>query len=97
MSYTFPNEASCRVPLASCGYCSAGYGTCSAGGGRSKDWKKTAAALIGTIGMVLFLFGLKTVLPIGLSSDFIRYMLTGLWIFIGAPWLFIITRLYPKV
>jgi hypothetical protein len=56
--------------------------------------KKIAAALLGIAGMAIFLFGFKMLLPVGLASDFIRYMLTGLWIFTGAPWIFVRTGLY---
>jgi len=80
-----------------------GYGllffSSSIGGIRPGNWlQRLFSFLIGVIGIGILYLGLKLILPSeGQSfyqlSRFLRYLLLGIWISFGAPWLFIRTRL----
>ena len=65
------------------------------GGIRPGNWlKRLISFLVGVIGIGIIYFGLKLILPSeGQSfyqlSRFFRYLLLGIWISFGAPWLFI--------
>ena len=76
-----------------------GYGllffSSSIGGIRPGNWmQRLISFLVGVIGIGIFYLGLKLLLP---SEDqsfyqlcrFFRYLLLGIWISFGAPWLFI--------
>ena len=76
-----------------------GYGllffSSSIGGIRPGNWlQRLFSFLVGIIGIGILYFGLKLILP---SEDqsfyqlsrFSRYLLLGIWISFGAPWLFI--------
>ncbi len=43
---------------------------------------------IGTAVFLCIYFGLRAVLPYGDISSAVRYLLTGLWLTLGAPWVF---------
>jgi len=76
-----------------------GYGllffSSSIGGIRPGNWlQRLFSFLIGVIGIGILYLGLKLILPSeGQSfyqlSRFLRYLLLGIWISFGAPWLFI--------
>lgn len=76
-----------------------GYGllffSSSIGGIRPGNWlQRLISFLIGIIGIGILYLGLKLILPLeGQSfyqlSRFLRYLLLGIWISFGAPWLFI--------
>lgn len=76
-----------------------GYGllffSSSIGGIRPGNWlQRLISFLVGVIGIGIIYFGLKLILPSeGQSfyqlSRFFRYLLLGIWISFGAPWLFI--------
>ena len=76
-----------------------GYGllffSSSIGGIRLGNWlQRLISFLVGVIGIGIIYLGLKLILPSeGQSfyqlSRFFRYLLLGLWISFGAPWLFI--------
>ena len=76
-----------------------GYGlllfSSSIGGIRPGHWRKRLISfLVGVIGIGILYLGLKFILPSeGQSfyqlSRFFRYLLLGVWISFGAPWLFI--------
>jgi membrane-associated phospholipid phosphatase len=65
------------------------------GGIRPGNWlQRLISFLVGVIGIGIIYFGLKLILPSeGQSfyqlSRFFRYLLLGIWISFGAPWLFI--------
>jgi membrane-associated phospholipid phosphatase len=69
------------------------------GGIRPENWlKRLISFLVGVIGIGIIYLGLKLILPSeGQSfyqlSRFFRYLLLGIWISFGAPWLFIRMRL----
>jgi len=76
-----------------------GYGlllfTSSIGGIRLGHWlKRLSSFLVGLIGIGIIYLGLKLILPSEGQSfyalyRFFRYLLLGIWISFGAPWLFI--------
>lgn len=66
--------------------------------------KRALRYVIGLVGIFIFWYGLGEVFPRGetflpLLLRFIRYMLVGLWIMAGAPWLFFHFKLarHPKL
>ncbi len=67
------------------------FGPYNAGG----DWGKRALRyLIGVVGVGIFYFGLGQIFPreanlVSYLLRYFRYMLVGLWIALGAPWLFV--------
>jgi len=66
------------------------YQRFSAGG----DWtKRLLRFLIGFVGVGVLEFGLGAVLPENAVFAFVSYALIGLWVGVGAPWLFVVTRL----
>jgi membrane-associated phospholipid phosphatase len=73
------------------------------GGIRPGNWRKRLFSfLVGVIGIGIIYLGLKLVLPSeGQSfyqlSRFFRYLLLGIWISFGAPWLFIRMGLVRQV
>lgn len=62
------------------------------------DIKRQAAKLALGLGVLLLLrFGLKRVLPEGWEIGvYLRYMILGLWLTGGAPWVFVRLKLTPK-
>ena len=76
-----------------------GYGplffSSSIGGIRLGNWlQRFFSFLVGVIGIGILYFGLKLILPLEDQpfyqlSRFFRYLLLGIWIGFGAPWLFI--------
>ena len=76
-----------------------GYGlllfSSSIGGIRPGNWlQRLISFLVGVIGIGIFYLGLKLILPSEGQSfyqlfRFFRYLLLGMWISFGAPWLFI--------
>ncbi|MBC8402573.1 MAG: phosphatase PAP2 family protein [Candidatus Marinimicrobia bacterium] len=56
-------------------------------------WKQVLKIVIGVAGILLIKGGVKIILPLQLWSDWTRYGLIGLWIGLGAPWLFTKVRL----
>jgi len=76
-----------------------GYGlllfSSSIGGIRPGNWlQRLISFLVGVIGIGIFYLGLKLILPSEGQSfyqlfRFFRYLLLGIWISFGAPWLFI--------
>jgi membrane-associated phospholipid phosphatase len=66
-------------------------------------WRQRAARfVVGVVGIFVLRLGLKAVFPAEgeafyLLFRFVRYSLVGLWIVLGAPWLFGFLRLTPKV
>jgi len=76
-----------------------GYGllffSSSIGGIRPGNWlQRMISFLVGVIGIGIFYLGLKLILPLEGQSfyqlfRFFRYLLLGIWISFGAPWLFI--------
>jgi len=73
------------------------------GGVRPGNWlQRLFSFLVGVIGIGILYLGLKLILPSeGQSfyqlSRFFRYLLLGIWISFGAPWLFIRTGLACQV
>jgi len=67
----------------------------SIGGIRPGNWlQRLISFLVGVIGIGIFYLGLKLILPSEGQSfyqlfRFFRYLLLGIWISFGAPWLFI--------
>jgi len=65
------------------------------GGIRPGHWlQRLISFLVGVIGIGIFYLGLKLILPLEGQSfyqlfRFFRYLLLGIWISFGAPWLFI--------
>lgn len=56
-------------------------------------WQRAARFLVGAIGLLAIYFGLKLVFPaegdpLYLALRAVRYVLVGLWVTLGAPWLF---------
>jgi hypothetical protein len=61
-------------------------------------WKRAVRFFIGVAVLLALRFGLKAISPseprtLQLASRFVRYALLGLWIGLGAPWLFSKLRL----
>jgi len=84
-----------------------GYGlllfSSSIGGIRPGHWlQRLISFLVGVIGIGIFYLGLKLILPSEGQAfyqlfRFFRYLLLGIWISFGAPWLFIRMRLARQV
>jgi len=84
-----------------------GYGllffSSSIGGIRPGNWlQRIFSFLVGVIGVGVLYLGLKLILPsegqlFYQLSRFFRYLLLGVWISFGAPWLFIRMRLAYQV
>jgi len=84
-----------------------GYGllffSSSIGGIRPGNWlQRLISFLVGLIGIGIFYLGLKLILPSEGQSfyqlfRFFRYLLLGIWISFGAPWLFILMGLAHQV
>jgi membrane-associated phospholipid phosphatase len=57
--------------------------------------RKVSAFLVGIMGVVVLTIGLKLIIPDDLLvSGFIRYGILGLWVYLGAPWVFIKLGIY---
>ncbi len=56
-------------------------------------WKQIAKLLIGIAIVMAIRIGVKAILPAGDVFSFARYAIIGLWIGVGAPWLFVKTNL----
>ena len=65
-------------------------------------WRRAARFLVGIVVMFGVFLGLKAVFPdegqaLYLPMRFVRYSCVGLWVSLGAPWLFGVLRLTPRV
>jgi membrane-associated phospholipid phosphatase len=63
-------------------------------------WHRSVRFLIGIIILFALYLGLKTVFPpdgtaLGAMFRFLRYSLIGVWLVLGAPWIFRLMRLAP--
>ena len=58
-------------------------------------WKQAAKAVLGVAVALAFKEGLKLLFPQAPAFDFLRYLLMGLWITVGAPLAFSALRLSP--
>jgi hypothetical protein len=70
----------------------------SAGG---EPWQRVVRFLVGAVGLVVIYFGLVLVLPsegepLYFPLRVVRYALVGLWVGLGAPWLFLRLRLASR-
>lgn len=59
-------------------------------------WKQILKFVLGIAVVLGLRFGLKAIFPEGAIFDFIRYATIGLWIGLGAPWVFVIARLAKR-
>lgn len=64
-------------------------------------WRRVLRLLVGLLVLLGLYIGLRMVFPGEASSlylvfRFVRYLLLGLWVTLGAPWLFDILRLTPR-
>jgi len=67
-------------------------------GARSEWWKLLLRYVLGVVGVVIIWMGLRFVLPYDASLmsqvfRYLRYVLAGMWMAYGAPWLFIRLKL----
>jgi len=67
---------------------------------RGQWWQRAVRFIIGIIILFGLYLGLKTVFPadgtaMGAAFRFLRYSLLGVWLVLGAPWLFRLMRLAP--
>jgi hypothetical protein len=61
------------------------------------DWlKQLVKFVIGLAVLLALRFGLKAIFPEQALFDLIRYAAMGLWVSIGAPWVFVAARLAKK-
>ena len=60
---------------------------------RGEWWKQIIKVVIGLAVAVALRFALKPLLPAGDMFTMVRYAVIGLWMGIGAPWVFVMTRL----
>ncbi|GAE34726.1 phosphatase PAP2 family protein [Halalkalibacter akibai] len=58
--------------------------------------RKILAYGIGIIGLFALQIGLKMIFPEALLFDFVRYAFIGLWGLLGAPYLFVLLKLYKS-
>lgn len=63
-------------------------------------WQRAARYLVGAVVLLLLYFGLKVVFPdegepLYFVMRVVRFVLVGLWVGLGAPWLFMRLRLSP--
>jgi len=61
-------------------------------------WQRAVRFLVGTVGLFAIYLGLKFVFPgegepLYFVMRVVRYVLVGLWVTLGAPWLFLKLRL----
>jgi hypothetical protein len=56
-------------------------------------WKQIIKLMIGVAIVMALRIGIKAILPPGDIFSFARYAVIGLWIGVGAPWLFVQARL----
>ncbi|WP_078552521.1 phosphatase PAP2 family protein [Bacillus alkalicellulosilyticus] len=59
-------------------------------------WRKSVAYIIGVAVLFTLQSGLKVVFPELLAFDFVRYVLIGIWGLVGAPYVFVLLRIYRK-
>jgi hypothetical protein len=75
----------------------AGFAWIQSRGGYLADgvfWQRLLRLLVGFIGILVFYLGLKLIFPreeefISYMLRFLRFVLVGLWISAGAPWIFL--------
>lgn len=60
---------------------------------RAVWWKQIAKFALGLAILLALRFGLKAIFPEQTLFDFIRYAAMGLWVSLGAPWVFVAARL----
>lgn len=60
---------------------------------RAAWWKQIVKFVIGLAVLLAFRFGLKAIFPELPVFDLIRYAAMGMWASLGAPWVFVATRL----
>lgn len=60
---------------------------------RAAWWKQIVKFVIGLAVLLAFRFGLKAIFPELPVFDLIRYAAMGVWASLGAPWVFVATRL----
>jgi membrane-associated phospholipid phosphatase len=60
---------------------------------RGELWKQVVKFVLGVAILLALRFGLKAIFPEQPLFDLIRYAVMGLWASLGAPWLFVKTRL----
>ena len=61
-------------------------------------WQRAARFVVGVVGLLVLYLGLKLVFPgegepLYVAMRIVRYALVGLWVVLGAPWLFLRLRL----
>lgn len=59
-------------------------------------WKNIIKIIVGTAGTIALWLGLKASLPQALPFQFLRYALTGFWMMMGAPFIFIVLKLSSR-
>jgi len=64
-------------------------------------WQRGARFLVGVVGLLALYLGLKLVFPgqdepLYFATRIVRYALVGLWVGLGAPWLFLKLRLASR-
>ncbi len=60
---------------------------------RVRWWQQGLKIIIGVAGLLILKSSIKALFPLELWADWIRYGMLGLWIGLGAPWLFSRLRL----
>ncbi len=60
---------------------------------RGAWWKQIVKLAIGLAVALVLRLAIKPLLPLGDVSDMARYAVIGLWLGVGAPWVFVIARL----
>ncbi len=63
---------------------------------RAELWKQVVKFVPGVIVLVGLQQGLKIVLPEAALTNFVRYAIVGLWLGLGAPWVFVKARLAER-
>lgn len=60
---------------------------------RGEVWKQIAKLVLGVAVLLGLRFGLKAIFPEQVIFDLIRYAVMGLWASVGAPWVFVKSKL----
>lgn len=63
---------------------------------RAVVWKQIAKFVLGLAVLLALRFGLKALFPEHALFDLLRYALMGAWVALGAPWVFVKTKLAVK-
>ena len=66
-------------------------------GVKAPFWKHAVKFTLGIVVALALKEGLKHIFPQGAASDFLRYVVVGMWITVGAPLSFIALRLAPRL